>query len=65
MEVAINDKAKEAYKAVSFAKQWLESREFAPIEHDDDWNHFVQILSECCIDYHKFRKDDEQTETRP
>ena len=49
----------ESVKAVSFVKDWLLSREDRPIEHNEEWEHFVLILAECCRDY-KIKNDDEK-----
>ena len=56
MEININQ---ESVKAVSFVKDWLLSREDRPIEHNEEWEHFVLILAECYRDY-KIKNDDEK-----
>ena len=47
-------KLRETDLALSFVKHWLKDHEIDPIEHGEDWEHFAKILSECCMDYHKF-----------
>ena len=50
MEIKLSD----TDLALSFVKHWLKDREAEPVEHNEDWEHFAKILSECCMDYHKF-----------
>ena len=50
MEIKLSD----TDLALSFVKHWLKDREAESIEHNEDWELFAKILSEFCIDYHKF-----------
>ena len=54
MEIKLSQTERDYNLALSFVKHWLKDREAEPIEHNEDWEHFAKILSECCMDYHKF-----------
>ena len=57
MEIKLNPTKSEPEKAVDFVKQWLVSREVVPMEHDEEREHFAQILAQCCNDYYRYRND--------
>lgn len=46
MEVNLNDNVKEAKTSVSFARDWLISREVVPMKHDKEWDRFAEILAQ-------------------
>ena len=54
MEIKLSQTERDYNLALSFVKHWLKDREAEPVEHNEDWEHFAKILSECCMDYHKF-----------
>lgn len=37
--------------AKEFVVDWLDKHQGAPVEHDEDWRHFVGILAECAEGY--------------
>lgn len=39
--------------AETFVVAWLNAHEAAPVEHNEDWAHFVSIVADCAEAYAK------------
>lgn len=39
--------------AEAFVVSWLDAHQAAPVEHDEDWAHFVSIVADCAEAYCK------------
>ncbi len=46
--------------ANEFVIQWLNKHQSRDIEHDDNWVHFVNIVTEVCESYHEFMEKRKQ-----
>ena len=51
---------KKTMTAKEFVIQWLNKHQSRDIEHDDNWAHFVSIVTEASEAYHEFMEKRKQ-----